>query len=328
MAVYTVLAQRDFEALAATLGLGAISDWRAVAAGIENTTYFFSCRDGSGSQQQYVLTIAEAASAAEVDFIARWMAQLAATGLPVPAPRRTAAGAAVLTLHDKSAIVVPKIDGEHLLTPTPMHCVELGRTLGRMHVIALRCGLQHTGPRNLDWLATTARRLLPLLTPADHALLTEELARLDRLRGAGLPVGIVHGDLFRDNVLFHLEAPSRTATLMAVIDFFMAGSAPLAFDLAIAVNDWCSASDGALDAARAEALLNAYESERPLTPTERQHWPELLCLAATRFWVSRLQAALQPRALHSGATPGSKDPQELRQLLLQRRRNTPNGNSR
>ncbi len=314
MAVYTVLEQGDIDALAVTLGLGTPLQWRGVSTGIENSTYFLTLQAQEGGPREYVLTIAEAASAADVRFIATWMAQLADSGLPVPAPQRhPVTGEPMLTLHGKPAMVVPKIQGEHLLTPEPMHCAELGHALGRMHAVAQRSGQHYPSPRGLDWLSQTARRLLPRLDPADHTLLAEELARLDQLRAAGLPAGIIHGDLFRDNALFRGQA------LVAIIDFFMAGSGPLAFDLAIAVNDWCSHANGALDPQRAAALLSAYARERPLTPEEQKCWPDLLCLAATRFWVSRLQTQLEPRALGAGALPGSKNPDELRNLLLQRR---------
>lgn len=314
MAVYTVLSQGDIDALAATLGLGTPLRWHGVGAGIENSTYFLTCRGHDGIQREYVLTIAESASPDDVLFIADWMMELAGNGLPVPAPQRhPQTGSPQLTLHNKPAIVVPKIEGGHLVTPNLPQCEEIGRFLGAMHRLALTSGRRHNSPRGLDWLIQTAQRLLPQIDAADRLLLTEELARLAQLQAIGLPAGIIHGDLFRDNALF------RGVTLVAVIDFFMAGSGPLALDLAIAINDWCSHPDGALDSSRATAMLDAYACERPLTNTERRCWPELLCLAATRFWVSRLQVRWEPRHLDSGALPGSKDPDELRALLQQRR---------
>jgi homoserine kinase type II len=316
MAVYTVLTQADIDALAVTLDLGTPLKWHGVGAGIENSTYFLTCADSGGAISEYVLTIAEAASVADVRFIAQWMSLLASSGLPVPAPRPMQESCGrVLRIREKPAIVVPKIDGEHLLVPEPTHCAQIGRLLGAMHGIALQRGEQHRSPRGLDWLRETATRVLPQLDSADQQLLREELARLDMLLAADLPTGVIHGDLFRDNALF------RQGTLVAVIDFFMAGSGPLALDLAIAVNDWCSHADLALDPIRVDAMVSAYVSERPLTPDEKHHWPALLCLAACRFWVSRLQAHLEPRPEgDAGAIPASKDPDELRTMLRLRRR--------
>ncbi len=314
MAVYTVLTPGDIEALAVTLGLGTPLQWRGVGAGIENSTYFLTCREAAAAPREYVLTIAEAAHVDDVRFIARWMTRLADNGLPVPAPRSAPNdNDPLLTLYGKPAIVVPKINGEHLQTPETGHCEQIGRFLGAMHRVALHCGEQHRSPRGLDWLQQTATRLLPLLDSADRLLLQEELIRLDALRAADLPAGIIHGDLFRDNALF------RHGSLAAVIDFFMAGSGPLALDLAIATNDWCSHPDHSLDPVRTQAMLAAYERERSLTAIEQRLWPQLLCLAASRFWVSRLQARLEPRSVGAGALPGSKDPDELRSMLLLRR---------
>lgn len=315
MAVYTVLTAAEIDALATTLDLGKPCAWRGVEGGIENSTYFVSCRrDADPTLSEYVLTIAEATARPDVIFVAEWMTHLARSGLPVPEPQRhPISGSTVITVQGKPAIVVPKIAGEHLSRPEPSHCAAVGHTLGAMHAVALRSSAQHQSPRGLDWLAQTSAHLLPLLDDADRQLVGEELARLEALQQAGLPVGIIHGDLFRDNALF------RGPELGAVIDFFMAGTGPLAFDLTVAINDWCSRDDLTLDPDRVAALLAAYECERSLTSIERACWSDLLCLAATRFWVSRLQARLEPRPTGPNMRPDGKDPDQLRRMLLLRR---------
>ncbi len=313
MAVYTVLTGAEIDALANALALGTPERWQGVGAGIENSTYFLSCRR-DGELREWVLTIAETTSREDTLFIARWMARLAGDGLPVPAPLcDPATDNPVTTVQGKPAIVVPRIRGRHPADADNAQCAAIGHFLGAMHASALRSGAGHAGPRGLDWLTGTAQRLLPQLADDDRSLLEQELARLERLRAAALPAGIIHGDLFRDNALFD------GSTLVAVIDFFMAGSGPLGLDLAIAVNDWCSRPDRSLDTDKVSVMLSAYESERPLIQTEHDSWHGLLCLASTRFWVSRLQANLEPRPASPGALPASKDPGELREQLLLRR---------
>jgi homoserine kinase type II len=105
-----------------------------------------------------------------------------------------------------------------------------------------------------------------------------------------------------------------------VIDFFMAGAGLPLFDLAVAVNDWCTDKSGQPDPLRREAMLEGYTAVRPWEPREADAWADLLCLAAMRFWVSRLAEQLQPRALADGALVSGKDPDEFRAILLAHRR--------
>ena len=120
-------------------------------------------------------------------------------------------------------------------------------------------------------------------------MLAAELKHQSGIGKLRLPKAAIHGDLFRDNVLF---AGGRVA---GIIDFGFAATDFLAYDLAIAVNDWCNRPDGALDAGRTGAFVEGYERHRPLTPDEREHWPMLLRAAALRFWLSRLYDLHLPR---------------------------------
>jgi homoserine kinase type II len=126
-----------------------------------------------------------------------------------------------------------------------------------------------------------------------------------------MPAGAIHGDLFRDNVLWSGEFIS------GVIDFYFAGHDALLFDVAVTVNDWCGTSAGELDPARLEALLIAYHAARPFTEAERAAWPAMLRAAALRFWLSRAIDRYLPRA---GKLVMEKDPGEYRDILLQRMR--------
>lgn len=315
MAVYTVVSEQELTAWLAGLGLGELVRARGVSAGTENSTYFITvAAQPGGEPREYVLTIVETQSGKAVAQLAAAMTLLASHGLPVPCPMPDTAGERVFRLRGKPALLIPRITGRHPLLPTPDQCRQIGSFLGRMHRLTLASDLRYQGHRSLDWLARLGQTLLPALDAASATLLTEELARMARLRQAGLPAALIHGDLFRDNALF--DGPDLTG----VIDFFMAGEGYLLFDLAIVVNDWCSHDDGTLDDRRLQATLHGYTAARPLEPGEATHWPDLLCMAATRFWISRLAEQLQPVSHTSAILATGKDPEQYRRILQARRR--------
>lgn len=298
----------EMAAWVAARGLGELVACRGVGDGIENSTYFLIL-DRQGTQEEYVLTIAEKMGIRQVRNIAGTMARLAAAELQVPAPLADHLGRQVFTLRGKPALLAPRIQGIHPTLPSPDQCRQIGNFLGRMHHATQGSDRLYTSHRSLGWLERHARQLLPSLDAAASLLLREELARLRRVRRARLPIALIHGDLFRDNALF--SGPR----LAAVIDFFMAGAGYPLFDLAVAVNDWCTGGDGRLDKARNDAMLGGYRAVRPWEPREEALWMDLLCVAATRFWVSRLAERLQPQPLADGAFVTGKDPETFRAIL-------------
>lgn len=321
MAVYTVLDRSDIEAFIEPYGIGPLIDFEGVAAGIENSNYFIST-DQSGFPSElrtapvchFVLTIFESAEITDLSFYVDLTTALHTRGLPVPCPVRDADGDAARTLQGKPALIVPRVDGVHPLRPNAAQCLALGETLARVHLACLDWGVSHAGTRSFNWLKNTVARIAPHLDGDDKDLLGE-LSHFEEAiaRHSALPKAPIHGDLFRDNVLFVGN------TLAGLIDFNSAGDGFLLLDLAVVVNDWCSLGDGSLDPSRARALIQAYRDVRPFTDDEAALWNDFLRLAALRFWVSRLFIRLFPESSHR---PGSlvtfKDPAEFKNILLQR----------
>lgn len=308
MSVYTSVTAADLAAFLIDYPLGALLAHRGIADGVENSNYFVDTERGS-----YVLTLFERLAAHELAPYLALMTHLAARGIPCPAPLADRHGQVLQQLNGRPAVLVPRLPGQWTAQPTPADCAAVGAVLGRMHLAVADFLPDWPNPRGARWRQQTGEHLLPLLAADDKRLLAEELAH-DAAPLPVLPGGVVHADLFRDNVL--LAAPGRIG---GVIDFYFAGRDSFLFDLAVTVNDWCSEGDGRVQPARAAALLHAYAAERPFLPVEREVWGRVLCAAALRFWLSRLLDAHCPRP---GESVTRRDPDEYRRILQQRRATT------
>ena len=314
MAVFTPVAEPDVRALLARLGLGTLTELQGISAGIENTNYFVGCAVG-----RYVLTLFERLSTEQLPFYLRLMQHLALRGLPVPAPCADAAGNLVLQLAGKPAALVSRLTGEHIDAPDLHHCQQLGHVLARLHTAAADCPLQQPNLRGLPWCLATAPQVQAFLPADATALLDDELGFQQQVAASsafsGLPRVAVHADLFRDNVLF--DGLPGHEKLTGCLDFYFAGVDTLLYDLAVCLNDWCvDDSSGRIDPTRAQAMVAAYQAERPLNATEHRLMPAALRAAALRFWLSRLADWHLPR---SAALLAPKDPGHFERVLRERR---------
>ncbi|MBI5716480.1 MAG: homoserine kinase [Burkholderiales bacterium] len=316
MAVYTEVGFDAAAALFSHLGLGRLTDLQGIKSGIENTNYYAGTERG-----QWVLTLFERLTRAELPYYLHLMRHLAAAGIPVPAPQADGAGELLHELSGKPAAVTTRLPGSHRLVPTPTHCVQVGAMLARMHLAGASFALQQPHLRGLAWWRETVPVVLPHLQhsqPAQAVLLQEELRFHEQWAGSAagqaLPRGPIHADLFRDNVMF--DDTAGDDRLCGFFDFYFAGTDALLFDVAVCVNDWCSDLDtGRLDEVRAAAFVAAYAAVRPLTAAERRLMPALLRAAAFRFWLSRLWDWHLPRR---AALLAPKDPGHFERVLRER----------
>ena len=289
MAVFTEVSIDEAQRLMQDLHLGDLTELRGIEGGIENTNYFATTREG-----RFVLTLFERLNFAQLPFYLYLMQHLAQRGIPVPNPAANAQGEILHTVCGKPAAVVNRLSGKSELAPGPAHCAAVGAMLARMHLAGRDYDRQQPNLRGLPWWNETVPVVLPYLEPAQAALLQSELAYQNHIAASSLyvalPHGPVHADLFRDNVMFDGTA------LTGFFDFYFAGVDTWLFDLAVCLNDWCiDLATGAHDAARAQAFLNAYATERPLQAAERQLLPAMLRAGALRFWISRLWDYHLPR---------------------------------
>ena len=309
MSVYTKISSDQLSAWLRHYSIGGLLELQGIAAGIENTNYFVTTTQG-----RYVLTLFERLSFEALPFYLNLMAHLARHGIPCPAPIADRDNALLGTINGKPATLVTRLPGTPVPDPGERHCSQVGATLAAMHLAGISYDGRLENPRGVRWRRETAPEVEPFLDAERRALLASELAFKSRQRFDNLPRGPVHGDLFRDNVLFEGEAGSQR--IGGIIDFYFAVIDSLLFDVAVTVNDWCDDA-GHMDPRRAAALLGAYQDTRALDAAERAAWPAMLRAAALRFWLSRLYDFYLPRP---GELTHAHDPEHFRRVLELRRR--------
>ena len=312
MAALTSLNQAELADWLPQYGLGELSEFQRISTGIENSNYFVNTTDLS-QVHQLVVTILEQDYPSR-DLLVPLANTLQQAGLPVPKILPNKGGETVVALAGKPAILSTRLPGAHPVNPTTSQCAAVGRFLARFHKASQSARIHaRRFARDLDWLQSNAQQVSGYLPFDEQALLKRSLGHLQSLLTrkdlAALPKGIVHGDLFRDNVLFNERG------LSGVLDFHHAGEHFLLFDIAVAANDWCTDSSGNLDTDRCIPLLQAYHAERELTTDELWFLPLFMIYSATAFWLSRLSGKFPPPGLPAEAR---KNPEEFRAIVAKR----------
>jgi homoserine kinase type II len=296
LSVYTKVGRDELTAWLQPLGPGELIDYAGIAAGMQNSNYFVTTASG-----RFVLTLFEGIDTTALDFYLALQDRLAQNGIPSPRPLADGAGRYWRRLAGKPAALLTCLPGAALEVPDVAHCRAVGEMLARLHRAAAEMPNPLPNPCGAVWRQAVGTSLLPLVTVDERELLADELAFQAAQDYSALPRGVIHADLFRDNVLWAADG-----RLSGVLDFYFAGEDALLFDLAVVANDWCG------DAARLAALVAGYASQRPLTAAERAAWPAMRRAAALRFWLLRLEVRHQPR---HGEVVTIKNPDDFRHLL-------------
>ena len=318
MAVFTPVELNDISKWISTdFDIGVASAVHGIQGGIENSNFFLDTQKNN-RQHEYVLTIFERLSTAQLPYYLELMRHLAEKGIPVPKPIANHAGSILFSLKGKPAAIVSKLAGASCLQPSPAHCAMVGSMLAKMHLAGADFAQHQPNLRSLYWWRETVPAILPHLSADQSALLVDEMAFQESFFASAayraLPEGASHCDLFRDNVLF--EGQGSGLRLGGFFDFYFAGTDKWLFDLAVTINDWCFLEGGALDSGRMQALVDAYQSVRPLSPDELASIAAMLRAAALRFWISRLWDFYLPRDAQM-LTP--HDPSHFERILRSRR---------
>jgi homoserine kinase type II len=281
MAVYTDIAVEELQAYLGDYELGELLAYKGIAEGVENSNYLLHTSRG-----HFILTLYEKrVAASELPFFLSLLGHLAARGLTCPQPVKTRAGLALGALAGRPAAIFTFLDGLWIRRPKVAHCEGVGEALARLHLAGLDFPLRRRNTLSVDgWRAlynSAEGRADEVMAGLSRTIETE-LSHLERSWPRDLPEGVIHGDLFPDNVFF------LDTRISGLIDFYFACTDLLAYDVAICLNAWCFEPDHSFNVTKGRALLLGYLRARPLSDGEVAALPLLCRGAALRFLLTRL----------------------------------------
>ena len=281
MAVYTEIRDEDLAAFVAQYDIGEALSATGIVEGVENSNFLLSTTVGN-----FILTIYEnRVDPADLPFFLGLKAHLAAKGIACPIPIQARNGKVLQELSNRPAAIVTFLGGMWPKSIQPDHCGELGRALARMHLAGNDFGLQRPNSLSVQSWRPLLYRCADRADEVQWGLakgLETELAALESSWPDKLPKGIIHADLFPDNVFF------RGSELTGLIDFYFACTDMFAYDIAICMNAWCFELDGSFNVTKAKRLLTTYREIRDFSDDELAALPILARGAAMRFLLTRL----------------------------------------
>ena len=280
MAVYTEVSDEELSSFIASYALGELLSFKGIAEGVENTNYIIHTTRGP-----FILTLYEKrVSSGDLPFFLGLMEHLAARGVSCPPPVRDLEGRNVKELAGRPAALVTFLEGFWVRRPKPSHCAAVGRALAQLHMGGEGFALKRANALGLSgWrpLYELVADKAAQISPGLDKLIEHELDAIEASWPKGLIEGVIHADLFPDNVFFLGEK------LSGLIDFYFACNDALAYDLAVCLNAWCFEKDLSFNITKGQALLRGYEEIRLLSRPEREAMPMLARGAALRFLLTR-----------------------------------------
>jgi homoserine kinase type II len=305
MAVYTDVTDEEINEFLAGYDLGTLLSYKGIAEGVENSNFLLHTSKG-----YFILTLYEKrVAAADLPFFLNLMEHLAARGLTCPQPVRSRSGEALGRLAKRPAAIVTFLDGVWIRRPSAAHCGAVGTALAELHLAGADFGMTRRNGLSVEgWrpLYEVAAMRADTVASGLRETIATELTKLERDWPRDLPQGVIHADLFPDNVFFIGDR------LSGLIDFYFACTDALAYDVAVCLNAWCFEPDLSYNMTKGRALLYGYMRKRPLSALETVALPLLCRGAALRFLLTRLVDWL---SVPPGALVRPKDPLEYYRKL-------------
>jgi len=302
MSVYTSVTADQLKVFLNNYHIGDLKAFRGIAEGVENTNYRVTSTAG-----EYILTLFEHFTHEQIPYYLSLLTHLHKDGVPCPRAIVMENGTQLGTINNRPAVLFTFLQGKSALYPNLIELEALGRVMAQMHLSLEKFDNFNDHKQPHQTAIESLKPFLKSLHPDEARLYQNELKHQQGIPSEHLPMGLIHGDLFKDNCLID------NGDISGVLDFYSASIEAYIFDIAIAASDWCRDEENKLNKNKMNILLKGYQSTRKLEDIELALWPKMLRLAAFRFWCSRLVDQFQPRDSELNV---KKDPADYKHLLL------------
>ena len=304
MSVYTILKNKEFRDIISRYNIGALESSRGISDGITNTNYFLNTTKG-----EFVLTIFEDIKKSRVINYLKLMNFFSSQGLCSPEIMLTKSGDILTMVKNKPCSIMQKLNGATVIKTNTNICRSVGKLIGRFHVSSSKFKTKIPNSRDIRWVEKTIDKIINDVSSNQAKLLIRAKKVFIEFFNCKLPMGIIHSDLFRDNVL------ADKNNITGIIDYYYSFTGPLIYEIAVTVNDWCVNKDGTINKRKFEALIQSYNSVRKISKSEMRQVNNAMIAAGLRFYLSRLSDMVFPKV---GEITHIKDPHIFENILVQR----------
>ena len=307
MSVYTILKNKHIKEILSLYNIGSLKSFDGISDGITNTNYFLNTDKG-----KYVITIFEDIKKTKVTKYLKLMNFFSKKGLCAPEIMITKSGDVLTTVEKKPCSIMQKLSGKTVNESNSALCKSLGEVIGTFHNFSQQYQGMISNSRDIKWIEKTSKKIENHLEPNQLNLIKHCSKVFKKIFSSNLPSGVIHSDLFRDNVL------ANNNKITGIIDYYYSFNGPLIYELAVIANDWCVNKNGSINARKYHSFINSYNSVRPITKKEMKQMNNAMIAAGLRFYLSRLVDMIFPKV---GEITHIKDPSTFEKILKKRLEN-------
>ena len=304
MSVYTNLSNKDVSSLLATYNIGTLKSFRGISDGITNTNYFLNTTRG-----KYIITIFEDITEAKVKKYLKLMNFFSSNSLCCPEIMLTKSKQILSIVKSKPCSIMEKLSGQTVRETNASLCESIGSIIGNFHNTGSNYKNKISNSRNIKWVESNIKKIRNHVSKKQLYILEYSSTIFREIFETSLPNGIIHSDLFRDNVL------ARNGHVTGIIDYYYSFNGPFIYELAVIINDWCINKDGSINLKKYKSFLNSYNIVRNLTSIEKRYINKAMIAAGLRFYLSRLVDMIFPKV---GEITHIKDPSTFEKIIKKR----------
>ena len=304
MSVYTNLSTKDVSLLLSKYNIGALRSFKGISDGITNTNYFLNTSKG-----KYVITIFEDITEIKVKKYLKLMNFFSSNSMCCPEIMLTKSGGILSRVKSKPCSIMEKLPGNTIDKTNVSLCKSIGSIVGNFHTIGSKYNFKISNSRNVKWVEKNILKIKNHISGEQLDILNYSSKVFRKVFEMDLPNGMIHSDLFRDNVL------AKGDKVTGIIDYYYSFNGPLIYELGVIINDWCINKDGSINLIKYNGFLNNYNLKRKLTATEKKQMNNAMIAAGLRFYLSRLVDMIFPKV---GEITHIKDPSVFETIIKKR----------